>query len=486
MNWKMVLAAMLIGGSAVFGAPAARADTIQDYLVQQVCTDATTGAVTTEDPVTCPGRARKLLPGEPLPYHKWDQPVQDILGQISDSYPVADIYGRTRVVSNFFFTRAGNVPYFAPGNPTDGFSAYDMMSTDGYHASIAGTYDQGGGWQPFWRNGQCDLSDSWILAPKGLTVPFGQGQASTTLTASFPQCPTVDRTSTSLTRWNNYANYLYQSGKQLDTIKVWHFSQNSTNSDAIEVFMFTKEYGKTKWEAWQSSAKVSGPNPVAVQRCGVGTNNGAVHFGNTDYYLVDCHDWTYIFPAENNSWDPAQFHIDPLYTRINMLSNTHMQCKNSSGQTRTCGVSGSQCRTIAPWNRIGDLNWAYNQNPQAPRESSNCSLFFSIPSAAVGQSIYQDTDASSTPYSEFTFGAALRAPESAGPTYPLALVVHQLDGSGGVISSAVVNVAAEKAYKFFKGSFVRDPGAQYFRFEVYVQAMNVNYEITDAWIAPKV
>ena len=133
---------MLPGFVSAFGP--AKADTIQDYLIQQVCTDGT-GMVTSEDPVTCPTRARKLQPGELLPYHKWDMPQQSNLAQISDSYPVLDIYGRTRVVSTFYFTRDDYVPYFAPAGPSDGISAYDLGVTDGAYASFAGTYDQGGG-----------------------------------------------------------------------------------------------------------------------------------------------------------------------------------------------------------------------------------------------------------------------------------------------------------------------------------------------------
>jgi hypothetical protein len=460
------------------------ADTIDDFLVQQVCLD-TSGRVTAEDPVTCPGWARKLQPGERLPYHKWDLPEQSVLAQISDSYPVADLFGRTRVVSTFFFTRAGTVPFFAPGNTSDGSSAYDLVITDGAYASIAGTYDQGAGWQPFWRNSQCSLADSWVVAPRNRSVPFGQGETVTTLTAGFPQCPTVDRFSRSLTRWNYYPNYTYQSGKSLNTIKSWHFSQGSTNSDAIEVFMFTKEYGKTKWEAWQrASSTVTGPDPISVQRCGVGTDNGVARYGTTTYYLAACHDWTFIFPADNGGWDPANFHIDPLYTSQNLLRNTHMQCTDSSGRARPCGQSGSLCRTIAPWNRLGDLNWAFNQNPQSPRESANCSLLFSIPSAFSGQSVYQDTTPSS--HLHYSFGAALRAPLTTGQTYPLTLVVHEISSAGTVLATHPVSVNAEKSYRFFKGSFTKHPYAASFRFEVYVQGTNVEYEITDAWIAPQV
>ncbi len=478
--WLSVLMATSLQAKPAF------ADTIQDYLVQQVCVDAS-DTPTAADPTTCPGTARKLRIGEHLPYHKWDMPTQSSLAQISDSYPIADLYGRTRVVSSFFFTRAGTVPYFAPGapvGPQEGDSAYDIMGTDGNYASILGTYDQGAGWQPFWQNAQCSLSDSWIIAPKNLPTPFGQGQASSTLTASFPQCPTVDRFSTSLTRWNSYPDYLYQSGKRLDTIKSWHFSQNSTNSDAIEVFMYTKEYGKTKWEAWQASSVVSGPNPVAVQRCGVGTNNGVANFGNTTYYLVDCHDWTFIFPAENGGWNPAQFHIDPLYNSVNLLKNTHMQCTDAGGRARPCGTSGNTCRTIAPWNRLGDLNWAYNQTPQAPRQSSNCSLLFSIPTPPSGQSVYQDTQGGLPVGSNFTYGVALRAPLSTGGTHPATVAIHQIDASGTVLSTHSVNVDAQKRYRIFKGDFIRNPAAARFRFEIYVGADNTEYEMTDAWVAP--
>lgn len=414
-------------------------------------------------------------------------PTQSPLAQISDSYPIADIYGRTRVVSNFFFTRAGTVPYFAPGAPSGphaGDTAYDIIGTDGNYASILGSYDQGAGWQPFWRNAQCSQSDSWIIAPKNQAIPFGQGQATTNLTAAFPQCPNVDGLSTSLTRWNYYPDYLYQSGKRLNTIKSWHFSQNSTNSDAIEVFMYTKEYGKTKWEAWQAAGVASGPDPVAVQMCGVGTDNGVAHYGNTTYYLVACHDWSFIFPADNGGWDPAQFHIDPLYNSVNLLKNSHMQCTNSAGTARICGTAGNSCQVMAPWNRLGDLNWTFNQNPQSPRQSANCSLLFSIPSPPAGQSVFQDTQGALPAATNFSYGVALRAPDSLGGTHAATLAIYEVDGAGAVVASHSVNVDVQKRYRIFKGDFVKHPAAVWFRFEIYVNAIHTNFEMTDAWVAP--
>lgn len=477
--------ALALGCASGVGGSAA-ADTIQDYLVQQVCISPATGAVTAEDPVTCPGRARKLQIGETLPYHKWDMPTQSNLAQISDSYPIADLYGRTRVVQNFYFTRDDAIPVFWPGNPESGISAYDLAVTDGNYASAAGSYDSGGGWQPFFSNAQCSIADSWITAPKNLEVPFTQGQAITTLTGTFPQCPTVDGFATSLTVWNYYPAYLYQSGKTLNSIKSWHFGGDSLNSNAIEVFLYTKEYGKTRWEAWQSSNERSQPDPVAVERCGVGTTNGVAIFDRTTYYLAACHDWTFIFPAADGGWNPAQFHIDPFYNSINLLKNTHMQCTDQSGRARTCGLQNNRCRTIVPWERFGDLNWAFNQNPQAPRESSNCSLLFSIPTPPTGaQAVYQDTAPIDRAHSDFTFGVALRAPLSSGPTYPLYVIVFELDASGAQLAQHVVNVSAQKNYRIFKGSFTRHPNAYTFRFQINPDAMNTEFEMTDAWIAPK-
>ena len=60
--WLSVLMAISLQAKPAF------ADTIQDYLVQQVCVDAN-DTPTAADPTTCPGTARKLRIGEHLPYH---------------------------------------------------------------------------------------------------------------------------------------------------------------------------------------------------------------------------------------------------------------------------------------------------------------------------------------------------------------------------------------------------------------------------------
>lgn len=84
LSWAIGSAWLSVPMATSLQAKPAFADTIQDYLIQQVCVDAN-DTPTAADPITCPGTARKLRIGEHLPYHKWDMPTQSSLAQISDS-----------------------------------------------------------------------------------------------------------------------------------------------------------------------------------------------------------------------------------------------------------------------------------------------------------------------------------------------------------------------------------------------------------------
>ena len=200
------------------------------------------GWSTSEDPVTCPTRARKLQPGETAPISQMgygpSSPIWRKSATLTRCWTSTVGRGlfRHSISRGTTMSRISHQPdrVTASRRTTSASRMERTLHSPGHMIKAAGG-------SRFGRTLQCNLTDSWIIAPKDLQIPFGQGQATTTLTASFPQCPTVDRQSQSLTRWNYYADYLYQSGKRLNTIKSWHFSQNSTNSDAIEVFMFTKE-----------------------------------------------------------------------------------------------------------------------------------------------------------------------------------------------------------------------------------------------------
>ena len=484
---------LAIGGIAALGASAVRADTPVDYLIQEVCV--VNGQVTALDPLYCPGTTRKLMIGEKLPYHKYDEAEPSIYTQISDSFPIGDIYGRLRVVQTMFFTLDSAIPLFDasafrhidPNNPssaTIGMASYDLAIADGNYTSIAGSYDTGGGWKPFWSNASCGLGDSWIIAPKTYTIPFGQGNNTSSINFLSPQCPTNNSFSDTLTIWNFYQGLGYHSGKFLDTIKSWHFAGNSVDSGSIEVFYYTKQYGKTRWEQWATTPDPSTSSHI-LTKCGVTRGlDDQVQFGSTVYYLNFCHDWSFISPAAEGGWDPAiNWHVDPLFNSVNLLQNTHMQCTNSSGSSGLCGTTYT-CRTTAPWQRYGNIHWELNQTGFTAQPSANCDLKIAIDAAPNGQSVYQDVYVNSTSYpsSEFTFGVALWAQQPASAT----IAVFELSSSGALIDSHTINVSLTSHRKFFSGSFVKSPATAALRFQIYPETVYNVYQMTDAWIAPSV
>lgn len=476
--WKLLACSLIF-----LGGPAS-ADTIQDYLVQQVC-DNGSGGHTNADPYTCPSTARKLQIGEALPYHKWDGTTAATAAQISDSYPIKDLFGRTRVVQMEYFDSQSSFvnPAFDAGYPgPPGLSGYDLLIADGSYVSAAGTYDPGAGWQPLWNTTGCSLSDSWIFAPKALSIPFGQGSQTSTL-GTAPQCPPIGGVNTAYTVWNYYSGYnQYESGKPLNTVKSWHFAGNNVNATSLEVFYFTKQYGKTRWEAWDSTVGAADSN--ALNRCPTGTTGGSVTYGTTLYYLVDCHDWSNVVASPTGDWDPAaNWHVDPLYNSFNLLKNTHMECTNAGGVPATCNGGGT-CQTISPWNRLGTLNWGYDQTLQGPKATVNCALQISFPNPWNGESVYQDQNIGSG-YSNYSFGAALWLPGAGSGTATAYVTVFQLNASGGIVSQHNVGpVTVTSRPKFFQGSFTKAAATTKIRFQIYPQTQNAIYEFTESWVAP--
>jgi hypothetical protein len=480
----------------------ARADTPLDYMVQQVCDDGA-GGHTSADPTTCPTTARKLRIGEALPYHKWDGANAASARQISDSYPIADLYGRARAVSTMVFDNqlTFSDPVFDAAHPSPWISAYNILIADGSYLSFAGTYDPGRGWQPFWQNSTCSYADSWIVAPKTSLIPFGEGHTVAKLSNAYPNCPTVKNVNKSITYWNNYSNYIYDSGKSLNTIKSWHFSAGSWgDSDGLEEFMFTKEYGLTRWEAWRArSASIKSPNLDAVSHCPSGVDGGINYYGSNVFYLQDCHDWSHVVASPNGDWDPSKkWHIDPLYYSYNLLSNTHMQC-TKSGIAQDCS-NGGKCQTIQPWQRSGDLNWAYDSVLQGTGTTANCALKISIPSNYSNQSVYQDVmlpnafgsfdpnlgidlPPAPSPYSSYSFGAALWNPIGANGN--ASVVVQELGYSDNIIAEHSVQASLSSIPQFFSGAFTIDSQTAKMRFSIRPQTSNVEYEFTEAWVAPQ-
>jgi hypothetical protein len=387
-----ILAGLLLQMTAV--TPALAVNTT-DYLIQMVCANNSTNVAQNGDPVSCPSgtTARKLMVGEALPYHKVD------LGgyQYSDSFPINDANGVSLGVQTYVFT--DEIPTFG-----DKFNAahggYNIIGADSNYVFFRGTFDPSGGWQPWWTS-SC-AAKGWLLFPN-TTAPLSYGGTASP-TTNQPDCVTSTTNTVAATvEWDS-DSVTYAAGQTLDSLIVFAYAPSY---GAIEVNYFTKEYGVTRWEAWKLG---TGTTPAGTQaQCPNWTYSISLHGNN--YYMYDCRDWSTLVQlgspwqptAVNSTTHEATWPVDPLYTSVNLLKNTHI-----GGAYAANG--GTSCATTS-WNRTSttNLSWAWDTTSGTPfyTPAGNCLLGFS--SSTAGQSIYQTVSAGSGS-SSFSYGTMLWSP----------------------------------------------------------------------------
>ncbi len=302
MAFRWVFAAWF--AAWVFAPPAFAASEPDEFVIQEVCTNAA-GAAVPGDPVTCASR-RKLRLGEAIPYRRLDAGGWQALY----SYPVRGPAGERRAMA---------VKVFG-GNDTSGFfgdlghrAGFDLLEVGADYVSGIRTSDSGGGDQIFWRTTDCQRANGWIFFPPGLQ-PGGHGETRSTLKITkgpSVACPWLFHIAPDFTVWDRPVEpTTYTSGKRLDTVLSMHFAYGdpadpSHTNDSMEKFYFTREYGFTRWEAWQTQsgceARVGAAE--ARERCRPSPQkicngpNTASFFGKT-YLRLDCRDSTFVVPAE--------------------------------------------------------------------------------------------------------------------------------------------------------------------------------------------
>lgn len=310
---KYIISTFLLVTSFV-GVSAQSSSTV-DFFVQDVCLGAS-GEVLTLSPASplCSSR-RNLKPGESLPYHKHDQrgnntDPQSVNGyQRSDSFPSND---GLSTVQTFDFGVGGATFGIKDGN--DGFNVYE---TRGGYASLVATQDATGGIQFFLSptctkdaSGFKDINDSWIIAPNVLSS--GLTGATTSLLKiekNITTCPSLQYDK-SLTFWDVPSGKLgYTSGDTLNTLLSYHYSHPSVaESDHLEKFFFTDEFGPTRWERWErpNTPYHSNEKERSETQALTGTCNGPSETsdGVSSWYRVDCREWTKII--ETTKPEPAQ------------------------------------------------------------------------------------------------------------------------------------------------------------------------------------
>ena len=293
------------------GARAASADPL-DFIVQQVCTDAA-GRAVAGDPVHCPN-PRRLRIGEAIPYRRVDAGNW----QAFFSYPVRGLNGETRAVTAKVFGGADTSGSF---NDLGVRSGYDLLEAGPHYVSGIRTSDQGAGDQIFWRTTDCKRADGWIFFPPGLE-PGQHGEARSTLKITpgpSTECPSMWRIGPDFTVWERPTEpYRYTSGKLLDTIQSMHFAYGdpadpSHDNDSMEKFYFTKPYGFSRWEAWETPAgcqrRAQKDGKDAAEACRPSSTricngpNTATFFGKL-YLRLDCRDDTFYVADAERPFNP--------------------------------------------------------------------------------------------------------------------------------------------------------------------------------------
>lgn len=294
----LLLAMFLPGSMPLHASPVA----VMDFLIQDVCTDAQ-GRAVGGDPATC-DRHRDLRPLERVPYLRTDNEAGLLYLGIT-AHPVLSPYpsrrlSRVAVPKEFggddIATAFRDFDPCAPGACTPRFrDGYDILEAEGDFVSIVGTSDPGLNDQVFWRAGcwggiekASNTEDSWLVFPTDIFKrPSGAALARLQITQGT-RCPWFFNEA--YTEWRMLPQKVtFTTGKRLEAIRSDHFGGRSpARADHIERFYFTREYGFTRWERWETGAvttKFHGCNgPTEQVRDGV------------SFRRTDCRDFTHIVP----------------------------------------------------------------------------------------------------------------------------------------------------------------------------------------------
>lgn len=249
--------------ASVPAAAPARPPELFDYLVQDVCVDQR-GAAVAGDPARC-RMHRNLRVGEPVRYLMTDyDPKTGATLQASVSVPVRGHDGHVMVL--LLKLLAGS---FGPRSPV-AFSpardAYDLVDlSHSAYASTVRTFDGGCFDQLLSRSGRgtriADRAGGWVLFP--LSPPPGawpreQSIRNTTWRRelSGKGGPCADNHATGVTRWTRPTPTSFEGGQRLEALRTDHFAAAdlSQPENSFERSYFTREYGLTRWEAWQTLA----------------------------------------------------------------------------------------------------------------------------------------------------------------------------------------------------------------------------------------
>jgi hypothetical protein len=473
-----------------------------DFLVQKVCVDAG-GHALPIDPYDCTAgdTLRSLRAGEPLPYHKHDQPdASHPEGlQRHDSYPLRDIEGHEVVANPFDY--GPSFDHYKPWG--DGYDIY--LVRDGW-ASASKTQDGGGFSTTFYGSG-CTPYNGWVFFDLASLRPSGivDGSAYVPITGRYWEhngepspgaCPSSYSKDT-LTTWEWIKEFPFggiggNPIKTLDAIRVVHGLQQTAAFAAqghLEVFYFTKLYGITRWEVWVADQGIDSPDSAlqksiarAAQVCG-----GSPHvvYQGQNFTRTACRDWSAVTPARAPE-PPTPWPIPDM----NLLLNFHFGSDLENWIWTGSSADGSQINpalknSLAP----RDASFVQRNGKGVRYLAVNCSG-----PCAPDEYLYQDVPVSSlTSSGMYTFGVVARSEGSPGT---LQIELQQIDGGGNALDTKAFDAAVDPRNQRFSGddsvllssgffstttSLTIDSRTRALRFIVSPKTRQI-FDILDAWL----
>lgn len=466
----------------------ARAQVPTDYLVQMVCVDSSNTPIFA-DPVSCPSSRRKLQVGEPLPYHKIDTGNY----QISDSFPLASTSGQTLAANSYFFTQDYNIDSLFSNQPHYTWrGGYNIMGSDSSYVFFRGTGDSGTYWAPWWTAG-CETR-GWRLFPNTSSAfSYGWDYSDTEFA---PDCPGSISVNGSIVEWNRYSTYTYvvstsdpTKNRTLDTLASYHWVYSNGAFGDLEISFFTQEYGFTRWESWRQTAPGSALATSLLTRCPGMSHTDTFH--GSIYYLNDCRNWTTLIQPSGGAWDPdgasssdplvLRWPVDPLYTSINYLQNTHIGGPYPAAPKGTCADTG-----WAVFNSPAPITLGYYSGTAAsqPYEGGgNCVRTMEISTFPAGD-YYQVIPAPPGVGTTYKFGAMLWTVNPSSATGAVNIVIMQRDSSATIVDQTAITANLTDQPRVFQSAFVRHANAADIVFAYYPQTTGVRVAATGAYIAP--
>ncbi len=449
-----------------------------DWFVQDVCLNEH-GNPTSDDPSTC-ARKRNLKIGEDVLYIH-----HNIEHDISLKNVPLMLGNAVRVHAQF-----DRAPFRSQSHG----DVYDVLEGEGNIASTTSTsmFE----WTRFWGrhegSGDWTWQDGWVLFP---------------LCVLFQNCPMepVDKGynrgtynisgGTDTERWGNDFTYTwygrgpftYSSGKVLESVYSYHSNASSladvvekanNGKLSLEIYYFTKEYGLTRYENWNSPARCMVlfndeevcPEGNKSRQCNGAPSTLAYSTNGSLVGRSSCED-----TSEHKELDL------PLHPYWSGTSTDGLEVKASEITTRNLLHSGDFSReSTTGWTRYGEsANWSVLSEEKNYFLRANCGSI----ACDKAQSIYQDLSPKQITETFYGYsvahinaGALLRASVKGAQ----ATLVVYLDSTPYMQK---IQLSTEwNAVRFnFKADLSK---VRNIRYQLFMHDPQANYDIDETYLAP--